>query len=169
MPVAILQVFERSPQLTSRLLPLVRADDTADDIVRRARDVLSALPERELVATLGAHPRIGDDVRALSELSAREQGTDHDPVTIAALAELNDDYERRFGFRFVVFVNGRSKAEIIPVLRERLRRTRESELRTGIEEFLAISLDRLKRSMEQDRLQRSRDEDDIRRAMDVDS
>ena len=39
---------------------------------------------------------------------------------------------------FVVFVNGRSKAQIIPVLRERLGRTRESELRTRIEEFLAV-------------------------------
>jgi len=85
-------------------------------------------------------------VRALSELSLREQGGDQDPETIAELARLNDEYERRFGFRFVVFVNGRSKAQIIPVLRDRLTRTRASELRTGIEEFLAISLDRLKRS-----------------------
>jgi len=169
MLVVLLQVFERSPELTSRLLPLVRPDDTPEEIVRRARDVLSALPERELVATLNAHPRIGDDVRALSDLSAREQGSDQTPITMAELKTLNDDYERRFGFRFVVFVNGRSKAQIVPVMRERMRRARESELRTGVEEFLAISLDRLKRSKEQDRLQRSRDDDEMRRAMDVDS
>lgn len=169
MAVVLLQVFERSPDLVSRLVPLVQPGDTPEEIVRRARDVLSALPERELVATLNAHPRIGDDVRALSELSLREQGTDQTPATLARLKDLNDEYEKRFGFRFVVFVNGRSKAAIVPVLRDRLGRTRASELRTGIEEFLAISLDRLKRSIEQDRLQRSRDDDDMRRAMDVDS
>lgn len=165
----LLSIFAHSPELTSRLLPLVQPDDTPREITRKARDVLSALPERELIATLNAHPRIGDDVRAISELSAREQGGDQDADTLAELAQLNDEYERRFGFRFVVFVNGRSKAEIVPVMRDRLTRTRESELRTGCEEFLAISFDRLQRSMEQDRLQRSRDDDDMRRAMDVDS
>jgi 2-oxo-4-hydroxy-4-carboxy--5-ureidoimidazoline (OHCU) decarboxylase len=44
-----------------------------------------------------------------------------------------------------VFVHGRSKADIVPVLRERLRRTREDELATGINEFLAITRDRLMR------------------------
>ena len=58
------------------------------------------------------------------------------------LAELNDAYERRFGFRFVVFVNGRAKAELLPVLRARLGRTREEELATGISEYMAIARDR---------------------------
>jgi 2-oxo-4-hydroxy-4-carboxy--5-ureidoimidazoline (OHCU) decarboxylase len=153
-------VFERSPELVSRLIPLVRPDDTPEDVVRRARGVIDMLPERERVATLNAHPRIGDDVRALSELSLREQGADQTPRTMAELKTLNDEYERRFGFRFVVFVNGRSKAQLVPVLRDRLTRTRESELRTGIEEFLAISLDRLARA---------RDDETVRKAMDVDS
>jgi 2-oxo-4-hydroxy-4-carboxy--5-ureidoimidazoline (OHCU) decarboxylase len=154
------QIFERSPELTSKLKIVTQPGDTPEIIVRKARDILGGLREAELAATLNAHPRIGDDVRALSELSLREQGGDRDPGTIAELARLNDEYERRFGFRFVVFVNGRSKSEIIPVLRDRLNRTRESEFRTGIEEFLAISLDRL---------QRWADHDIIRSAMDVDS
>jgi 2-oxo-4-hydroxy-4-carboxy--5-ureidoimidazoline (OHCU) decarboxylase len=58
---------------------------------------------------------------------------------------MNDEYERRFGFRFVVFVRARSRAEILPVLRERLQRTREAELATGVDEFLAITRDRLER------------------------
>jgi 2-oxo-4-hydroxy-4-carboxy--5-ureidoimidazoline (OHCU) decarboxylase len=61
------------------------------------------------------------------------------------LASLNDEYERKFGFRFVVFLGGRPRTAIVPVLRERLRRTRDDELATGIAEFLAITLDRLTR------------------------
>ena len=64
-------------------------------------------------------------------------------ATLAILEHLNDDYERRFGFRFVVFVAGRSRADLVPVLRSRLARTREEELVTGLEEFLAIARDRL--------------------------
>lgn len=141
-----MRIFERSPTLMGRLLEVVQANDPPETIVRRARGIIGGFGEGELAATLNAHPRIGDDVRALSELSLREQGGDQDPDTIAELARLNDEYEQRFGFRFVVFVNGRSKTQIIPVLRDRLTRTRESELRTGIEEFLAISLDRLRRT-----------------------
>lgn len=146
MLTELLRIFERSPTLTARLLEVVQPGDTPETIVRKAGHILTGFREGELVATLNAHPRIGDDVRALSELSLREQGGDQDPATIAELAMLNARYEERFGFRFVVFVNGRSKAQIIPVLRDRLARTRESELRTGVEEFLAISLDRLQRS-----------------------
>ena len=139
-------IFERSPVLLSRLIPQIAPGDTPERIVERARVIIAQLDERERIATLDAHPRIGDDVRALSELSLHEQGTDRDEPTLRELEELNEAYERKFGFRFVVFVNGRRKSAIVPVLRERLGRTREQELATAIEEFLAISRDRLERA-----------------------
>lgn len=54
-------------------------------------------------------------------------------------------YEKKFGFKFVVFVNGRSKAQIVPVLRERLDNTAEEELATGLEAMILIAKDRLKK------------------------
>jgi 2-oxo-4-hydroxy-4-carboxy-5-ureidoimidazoline decarboxylase len=62
------------------------------------------------------------------------------------LARLNEEYERRFGFEFVVFVNGRTRAELVPVLRERLGRTRAGELETGLRELCAIARDRWTRT-----------------------
>ena len=62
------------------------------------------------------------------------------------LAELNRAYEARFGFRFVVFVNGRPKREIAASLRGRLGRTREEELATALDELVAIAEDRWRRS-----------------------
>ena len=64
---------------------------------------------------------------------------------LAELAELNRRYEERFGFRFVVFVNRRPKAEIVPILRERLERTRDEELDTALTELVAIARDRWRR------------------------
>jgi 2-oxo-4-hydroxy-4-carboxy--5-ureidoimidazoline (OHCU) decarboxylase len=81
----------------------------------------------------------------LSARSAAEQGAGDDPKTLAELERLNREYEQRFGFRFVVFVNRRPKAEIVPVLRERLGRTREQELDTALEELVAIARDRAAR------------------------
>lgn len=141
----LIQIFERSPELVSRLTARLRPDDTPEDIVEKARTILATMDERDLVATLNAHPRIGADARSLSQLSAREQGSDADPRVSDELMRLNQQYERAFGFRFVVFVNGRSKAQLLPVFRERSTRSRDAELRTGIEEYLAISLDRMRK------------------------
>jgi 2-oxo-4-hydroxy-4-carboxy--5-ureidoimidazoline (OHCU) decarboxylase len=135
-------IFERAPALAER----VTGSDAAS-IVASAKFELTRMSEDAQVAVLNAHPRIGADPASLSTLSRREQAGDTDVATLRKLATMNDEYERRFGFRFVVFVAGRSKAEIVPVMRERLRRSREDELATGIEEFLAIARDRLERAV----------------------
>lgn len=136
--------FERAPGLVSHLR--LASDETPRSIVTKARAALERMTERQRIAVLDAHPRIGADPAALSIPSKREQGEGADAATLRTLAELNDAYEKRFGFRFVVFVAGRSKRDIVSVLRTRLENTRADELKTGLDEFLAISLDRLERA-----------------------
>ena len=92
-----------------------------------ARDVVREASEEEKAEALAAHPRIG-------ERSPEQRGGE--AAVLAELAELNRAYEERFGFRFVVFVNGRSRAEIVPVLRERLQRSRAEELATGCDDLV---------------------------------
>jgi 2-oxo-4-hydroxy-4-carboxy--5-ureidoimidazoline (OHCU) decarboxylase len=111
-----------------------------EDPLGQARRVLEELPEAEKIEALNAHPPIGG--RNGSALSMHEQGSDEDPVLLTALARLNKSYEEKFGFRFVVFVNGRPRSEILHVLRERLQNRREDELATGLDELVAIALDR---------------------------
>jgi 2-oxo-4-hydroxy-4-carboxy--5-ureidoimidazoline (OHCU) decarboxylase len=111
-----------------------------EDPLEEARDLLDRLPPDEQVEALNAHPPIG--ARKLEGRSAREQGRDGDPDTLSRLAYLNQVYEEKFGFRFLVFVNRRPKAEIVPVLEERLARTREEELETALDELVAIARDR---------------------------
>jgi 2-oxo-4-hydroxy-4-carboxy--5-ureidoimidazoline (OHCU) decarboxylase len=139
-PEELAAIFERAPALAGR----VRGNDAAS-IVASARSEIAHMSEAESIAVLNAHPRIGADPASLSVLSRNEQGGAADRETLRDLARMNDKYERTFGFRFVIFVAGRSKAEIVPVMRERLRRSRDDELATGIAEFLAITRDRLDR------------------------
>ena len=61
---------------------------------------------------------------------------------LAELARLNAEYEARHGFRFVVFVNRRAKAEILEVLRARIGRATDEELETALGELVAIAEDR---------------------------
>lgn len=136
-------VFERAPGLAAALRHA--GQDTPRAIIAKARGALDGMTEGERIAVLDAHPRIGANAASLSLHSRREQGDAADDETRRELDELNDAYEEKFGFRFVVFVAGRTKQEIVPVLRARLKNTRDAELKTGLDEFLAISLDRLER------------------------
>jgi 2-oxo-4-hydroxy-4-carboxy--5-ureidoimidazoline (OHCU) decarboxylase len=133
-------IFERAPGLADR----VRGSDAAS-IVASARSEIARMTEEGRIAVLNAHPRIGAESASLSALSRREQRGGADLATLRELASLNDEYERRFSFRFVVFVAGRPMQEMVPVFRQRLRRSRDDELATGIDEFLAIARDRLTR------------------------
>ncbi|MDQ4081373.1 MAG: 2-oxo-4-hydroxy-4-carboxy-5-ureidoimidazoline decarboxylase [Actinomycetota bacterium] len=111
--------------------------------LREARSVLRELPEEERIEALNAHARIG--ASGLSGRSASEQAGDTDPSVLARLEALNEAYEERFGFRFLVFVNRRTKADIVPVLEKRLERTRAEEFETALDELVAIAEDRWRR------------------------
>ena len=126
-------LFEGHTRLTEELAQ-------REDPLGQARAVLAGLPEDAQIEAQNKHPRIGES--GGSERSVQEQGSDDDPALLAALGRLNKSYEEKFGFRFVVFVNQRPRAEILSVLRERFQHERKEELGTGLDELVAIALDR---------------------------
>ena len=143
------RLFEGAGPLVQRL----RAESpfiSAAAMMSRARQILEELGGAEQVAVINAHPRIGENaeqVRAQSQASFKEQGYDGDDTpsdALVRLARLNQEYEQKFGFRFVVFVNGRPKAALIPVLEARLKRSRVEELQTALADIVAIAEDRLR-------------------------
>jgi len=142
-----LNLFENAGPLLDRL----RAEEpfpSGAAILARARAIVKQLSEAEQIAVINAHPRIGERRDKVSALSFKEQGYDRDTTpadVLRRLATLNEEYEQKFGFRFVVFVNRRSKEAIVPILEARLRGSREEERRTALREILAIAEDRLKR------------------------
>jgi 2-oxo-4-hydroxy-4-carboxy--5-ureidoimidazoline (OHCU) decarboxylase len=115
--------------------------ESSREVVETMCEVATTLTEQEKIATLNAHPRIGEHSSNLSARSLLEQGAD----SLPELDRLNDEYERRFGFRFVVFVNRWPKSQIVEVLRQRLRRSRDEELETGMQAVIDIARDRLRR------------------------
>ena len=135
-PGELAELFEGRTRFVARLAEL-------DNPLGEARRVARELPEEERIEVLAAHPAIG--ASGLSPSSAREQGTEEDPAVLAQLAELNRAYEEKFGFRFVVFVNRRPRSALVPILRERLERSRVEELETALDELVAIAEDRWRR------------------------
>ena len=141
-----LNLFEHAGPLLERLRaaePFV----SGAAMLARAREILNDLSETDQIAVINAHPRIGERPDKVSALSFKEQGYDRDttpPEVLRRLATLNEEYEQKFGFRFVVFVNRRSQEAIVPILEARLRGSRDDECRTALHEILAIAEDRLK-------------------------
>ena len=132
------ELFEGRTRFVERLA------EERDPLVR-ARVLVHELPHEEKKEILDSHPAIGQR-RGLSARSAAEQGSDDDPAVLEELARLNTEYERRHGFRFVVFVNRRPKPEILEVLKGRIGRPTDEELETALGELVAIAEDRWRRS-----------------------
>lgn len=142
---ALAPLFEGAPRFLQRLAA-ARPFDSDEALVAAAREVAAGAPEDELMELLEAHPRIGADPTVMSELSRGEQedGAGSDEAVAQELADLNDAYEQRFGFRYVVFVAGRPRSEIVPLMEVALRNDREAELRRGVDDAIYIAADRLR-------------------------
>jgi allantoicase len=100
------------------------------------------------------HPRIGADIATLrakyastADWSAGEQAgvASASDAVLEGLAAGNRAYEARFGHIFLVCATGRSAAEMLELLRERLDNTPENELRIAAGEQAKITRIRLEK------------------------
>jgi 2-oxo-4-hydroxy-4-carboxy-5-ureidoimidazoline decarboxylase len=112
-----------------------------ETLVRRAEDVVRALPWDDVAIALAAHPRIGDRVDGSSAEAAssrREQRSmdDADAATRDALRDGNRAYEERFDHVFLIRASGRSPEEMRAELHRRLDSDEETE-RAEVTEQLA--------------------------------
>jgi 2-oxo-4-hydroxy-4-carboxy--5-ureidoimidazoline (OHCU) decarboxylase len=130
------ELFEGRTAFVERLARL-------EDPLGQARAAMQDLTPEERLDVLNAHPAIG--AKKLSARSAAEQGVDADREVLAELERLNREDEQRHGFRFVVFVNRRPKAEVLEVLRSRIGNPTEQELETALGDLVAIAQDRWRR------------------------
>ena len=138
---ALRPLFEAAAPLAGALYS-ARPFPSYEALIDTAESMALNMPFADQANVLSAHPRIGAKPETLSAASYREQGNATEEVH-AELQRLNSEYEQRFGFRFVVFVNKRPKSEILDVLKNRLGNGRDAELECGLREMFRIARDRL--------------------------
>ncbi|KAI8089779.1 Oxo-4-hydroxy-4-carboxy-5-ureidoimidazoline decarboxylase [Halteromyces radiatus] len=159
---AVNTLFETAPPLANRLLA-ARPYKSYLDLIDLAETVClgNELSEQDKLDVINAHPRIGENKTNLSAMSLKEQGynnrqtseSEEDRQINATLAELNKEYEAKYGFKFVVFVAGRPRSQIIPIIRERIAsNNKEQEMKTGMTDMMLIARDRLKKATGESRL-----------------
>jgi 2-oxo-4-hydroxy-4-carboxy-5-ureidoimidazoline decarboxylase len=130
-----------------------RPFEAEEDLIRAASDVWWSLEQSDWLEAFHSHPKIGEK-KAAAEVSTQSQhwsGQEQSGVrdanqdTIESLARLNREYEQKFRFIFIVCATGKSAAEMLAILRERLVNDIDVELPIAAAEQAKITELRLKK------------------------
>ncbi|MGA7301205.1 MAG: 2-oxo-4-hydroxy-4-carboxy-5-ureidoimidazoline decarboxylase, partial [Candidatus Sulfotelmatobacter sp.] len=127
------------------------ADENA--LVAAADQTWRSLERSDWMEAFRSHPRIGESpaptvtLAQSVEWSAQEQRdiARAEAAVKAALADANQEYERRFNRIFIVCASGKSASEILEICRRRLKNDAETELREAAEQQRQITQIRLKK------------------------
>lgn len=129
-------------RMLSRLpLPRARA------FFQAAEDVGWSLDEGDWLEAFAAHPRLGQAKAAATQTersaawSKGEQSglADAAEDVAARLAALNGRYLEKFGFTFILFATGRTPADVLAHLEERLENDRAAEIENAAREQAKIT------------------------------
>ena len=165
MPNAILEDWNNLPQdsAADAILPCngsrawaeqiagLRPFATSFDLTCTADIIWRALPEKDWQQAFDSHPRIGEQnaKSATAESlkwSAGEQSTANpDDQAKAALAAGNRAYEQKFGRIFIVCATGKSAAQMLSILNQRMANDPATELREAAEQQRQITQIRLRK------------------------
>ncbi|HKV33165.1 MAG TPA: 2-oxo-4-hydroxy-4-carboxy-5-ureidoimidazoline decarboxylase [Pyrinomonadaceae bacterium] len=127
-----------------------------EQLLAKANDVWWSLNETDWLEAFRSHPRIGER-KAANAVSAQsqqwsaqeQQGVQNAAQqTIDKLAQLNLDYEKKFGFIFIVCATGKSSDEILALLEQRLPNDASTELPIAAGEQAKITELRLRKLVE---------------------
>jgi 2-oxo-4-hydroxy-4-carboxy-5-ureidoimidazoline decarboxylase len=118
-----------------------------DQLFRQADALLFGLSEDSIDEILQAYPSVGR--RPGSTKSQCEQCSvfDERPEVMAQLDEVSRRYERHFGFRFVMYVNGYGAQDVLAALSDRLLNDIDTERKVVRNELARINRSRLERML----------------------
>jgi len=128
-------LFEHSPWVVERAAALRPFDDLLGGLMSA---VHRASPEDQL-SLIRAHPELARKAaidRTLTDASAAEQasaGLDRlTPAEYERFHALNQAYNERFGFPFIICVRLTDKAGILAAIEDRLQNDRDAEISTAL-------------------------------------
>ena len=123
-------------------------------LLEDAAGLWQSLGEDDWFEAFRCHPRIGESAAPAANnttqsaaWSSQEQGAAQQPDTAIkqAIAENNREYERRFGFIYIVCATGKTAVEMLAILQHRLNRDRSTELHEAAAQQQQITEIRIKK------------------------
>lgn len=127
------------------------------DVARQHADrIWNGLAHQDWIEAFDHHPRIGETRAAVAQDQNGAAWSSDEQASVAAagahvrteLSRVNADYERRFGFIYIVSASGKSADELLAIARSRLANTPDTEIRVAAEEQRKIMQLRLGKLLE---------------------
>jgi 5-hydroxyisourate hydrolase/2-oxo-4-hydroxy-4-carboxy-5-ureidoimidazoline decarboxylase len=106
--------------------------------------------KKDWLEAFSHHPKIGDKKSLTEKFAGKEQAAVAlaNEEVIDALANANEEYEKKFGFIFIVCATGKSADEMLRLMNDRLRNNTGAELNIAMGEQYKITLLRFKKLFE---------------------
>jgi 2-oxo-4-hydroxy-4-carboxy-5-ureidoimidazoline decarboxylase len=137
-------VYEHSPWVAEAVWP--DPPMSRSGLAGAMRGAVDAAPRAQKLALIRAHPELASRTR-MADASVKEQaGAGLDQCSteeFEAFQRLNAAYNARFGFPFIIAVRGRTRADILAALQERLANDPETEFEAAMREIHRIAHFRL--------------------------
>lgn len=130
-----------------------RPFESTDALLIAADNAWATCTEPDYREAFSHHPKIGD-VKSLKKkfastatwASGEQKSVEFASTgTINRLAELNETYESKFGFIFIVFATGKTAEEMLAILEARMDNNPIDELKIAAAEQHKITIIRLKK------------------------
>ena len=110
-----------------------------EQLILKSSEIFLSLNNRCWLEAFQAHPKIGsieslkEKFKSTSVMAKSEQKlvTVADVNLLHEVRKYNEDYEKKFGFIFIVFASGKSALEILNLLKDRINNSLEDELQNA--------------------------------------
>ncbi len=133
-----------------------RPFSNANELSAKAEEIWRGLSESDWLEAFRAHPKIGEKKAETAQTGQAQQWSAQEQVgaeqaaaeTKAAIAQGNAEYEKRFGFIFIICATGKPADEILSLLNQRLHHDPQTELLVAADEQRKITQLRLNKLLE---------------------
>ncbi len=134
-----------------KMIKMPPAEDLID-LFEDAEEAWYECSEADWKEAFTHHPKVGDvdtlrNKFASDQFAADEQSSINDASeqTLQLLAVRNEQYEKKFGYIFIVFATGKSAREMLELLDARLQNDPEDEIKIAMDEQNKITKLRLEK------------------------
>jgi len=118
-----------------------------DHLKRQAESIWWSLSTGDWLEAFRSHPKIGERKAAANVQTEAQQWSEQEQAGVSktteeilrTLAELNRQYEAKFGYIFIVCASGKSAEEMSSILANRLQNDPEQEIRIAAAEQSKIT------------------------------
>ncbi len=138
-------IFEKTQWIAEKLFDL-KPFNNKEDLINKMIKIYEASSKDEILNILRSHPKLAVE-KKLTEHSNQEQSRANlkncTQEEFNEFTKLNSEYEKKFGFPFIMAVKGKDKIDILNNFRQRINNNIEFEFDESKKQVKKIALFRL--------------------------